>query len=179
MNIILCGMPGSGKSYFGAIAAEQLNLPFIDTDLLVVSHYSTSYYKQASCREIRLKEGESFFRHLESQVIKGLQAIQSSVIAVGGGALCANENVEILKNLGEMIYLKVAPHILLKRLMSRNPLPSYLDPANIEDSFEALLEQRTPLYEQHCHDSVDPHSENILKMIKKKWQATLSEKFLK
>lgn len=165
MNVILCGMPGSGKSYFGALAAQKLNRNFIDTDDLVMSEYYKLNRLQATCREITLKDGETYFRNLESNVLKGLESIHHSIVAIGGGALCTPENVPILRNLGWMIYLKVSPEVLLKRLINKNPLPSYLDKADIGRSFNALLKQRLPLYEQNCHCCVDVNSENVLEVI--------------
>lgn len=165
MNIILCGIPGSGKSYFGAIAAQTLNRPFIDTDDLVMSEYFKICHLQATCREIVLKEGNFFFCSLENNVLKGLKSIHNSIIAIGGGALCMPENIPILRNLGWMIYLKASPQVLLKRLMHKNPLPSYIDQTDVEGSFDALLTHRLPLYEQNCHCCVDVNSENVLERI--------------
>jgi shikimate kinase len=165
MNIILCGMPGSGKSYFGALAAQQLNRIFIDTDELVMSAYFKLKHQQLTCREITLKEGEPFFRQLESKVLKELELVRHSIIALGGGTLCTPENIQVVKNLGRVIYLKVPPKTLLERLTSKKTLPSYLDQADIEGSFNALLKQRLPIFEQNCHHCVDVGSENVLEII--------------
>lgn len=165
MNIILCGMPGCGKSYLGKMVASELKQVFVDTDELIMSEYSSRQDTRLTCREISLKEGEPYFRRLEHQVILGLKDIQNSVIAIGGGALCTPENIPILKELGWMIYLKESPEVLLTRLMRKDPLPSYVDPNDIEGSFNRLLNQRLPLYEQHCHTSVDMDSEDIFEVL--------------
>lgn len=155
-------MPASGKSYLGKRLAERMNRLFIDTDERVMLEYFniTNMYK--SCREIALKEGEPFFRDLESAVIRELATTtQNSILAVGGGALCRPENILLLKNLGRIIYLKAPTHLLLKRLMKKDPLPSYLCKDDVEGSFNALLKQRLPLYEQHSAYNVDVGLENI------------------
>lgn len=167
MNIILCGMPGSGKSHFGKIAARNLNRSFIDTDLLVMAEYEILKHHRATCREITLKEGEPYFRDLENQVLKGLVSARGSIIALGGGTLCRPENIQILKEMGCIIYLKASPQALLERLMRKEVLPSYLDSANVEGSFERLLQQRLPLYEQNCEQMIDTESENVLEVITK------------
>lgn len=165
MNIILCGMPCSGKTYFGKMTAERLSLNFIDTDELMVSEYIKMHNHRITCREIMLKEGESFFRTLESKVIEGLKVIQKSIIATGGGALCSKENILHLKTNGCLVYLKTSPKIILERLMNKKSLPSYLDKDNIEQSFKAILEQRLSLYEKHCHCIIDTANENVIKTI--------------
>lgn len=165
MTIILCGMPASGKSYFGKHAAEQLQLPFIDTDDLILAEYAKLNGTCTTCREIVLKEGEPFFRTLETKVIKELDNSDASIIAVGGGALCSPENIAILKNMGWLIYLRVSPEVLRKRILNKEHTPAILDVANIEKSFDELLKQRLSIYEQNCHFSIDVHSEDVLKTI--------------
>jgi shikimate kinase len=161
MNILLCGMPGSGKSYFGAKAAQKLNWPFIDTDEWVISFYG----KQVSCREIVIQEGIDFFREMETEVLKKISFSQYIIVATGGGVLDKEENIEILKNLGRLIYLQADPEVILERLLSKSTLPSYLDPKDIEGSFDALLKKRLPLYERYCDQTVDTASETILNEI--------------
>jgi shikimate kinase len=166
MNVILCGMPGSGKSHYGKIAAEKLGLNFIDTDELVMAEYFKSHGHHATCREIALREGEHYFRSLESEIIKGLKHSKKSIIAIGGGALNLQENITILKEIGWLLYLKTSPKVLLERLMQKPSLPSYLDKDAIEKSFTTLLEQRLPIYEKNCHRSIDTASENVVELIK-------------
>lgn len=162
MNVILCGMPGSGKSYLGKRLAENLNRTFIDTDERVVLEHFKITGVHATCRAITLKEGESFFRDLESAVIRELATTaQNSILALGGGALCRPENIPLLKSLGRIIYLKAPSYLLLERLMKKDSLPSYVCREDIEGSFNALIKKRLPLYEQHSDYSVDIDSENV------------------
>jgi shikimate kinase len=165
MNIILCGMPGSGKTYFGKIIASTLGLHFIDTDELLMQEYFKSHHQHATCREITLKEGEPFFRSLESKVIREMDA-KKAIVAIGGGAFGSQENLKHLKKIGRLVYLKTAPETLLERLMKKNPLPSYLDKDNIGTSFTALLEKRVPLFEKHSQYTIDTSSEDVVEAIK-------------
>ena len=158
-------MPGSGKSYFGAVAAQKLNRTFVDTDELIMLEYFQVNRVHATCREITLKEGAPFFRDLEKKVIKELENIDNAIIAIGGSTLCSPENVQILKKLGRIIYLDVHSQVLLKRLIARSTLPSYLDRTDIQGSFESLLKQRIPLYEENCDCRVDVSSGNVLDII--------------
>lgn len=165
MNIILCGMPCSGKTFFGKKAAEALSLNFIDTDDLIMQEYFKRHNQQATCREIAITKGDSYFRALEHDVIKGLDA-NKSIIAVGGGALGSNENLHHLKKIGRLVYLKTPQAILLDRLMKKTPLPSYLDANNIEKSFMALLEKRLSIYRRHCQYTIDTASEDVIETLK-------------
>lgn len=98
-NIVLIGMPASGKSSVGKILSQKLNMPFIDTDAEIE--------KQQNCTipEIFKKQGEAAFRNIESDVIKQLAAKQGCVIATGGGAILRQENVMALKQNGVLYFL--------------------------------------------------------------------------
>lgn len=165
MNIILCGMPTCGKTYYGKLAAQQLKRSFIDTDDLVMKKYSERHQQYASCRQIAQKHGRAYFYELEKEVIKDLMSTKNSIIAVGGGTLCCQENIPILKKLGWILYLKTPKEILMERILKKEFLPSYLEKDNIEGSFDQLLTERLPLYEQNCHCSIEAGSDNILETI--------------
>lgn len=165
MNIVLCGMPSSGKSYFGALAARHLHREFIDIDQLLMDEYFKATHRRATCREITLLEGSAYFQSLECAAVKGLKGTRAAIIATGGNTLNLPENVAMLRDLGWMLYLKVPPDTLLKRLKSKQDVPSYLDAGDIEGSFNALLKRRLPLYEKSCHRCIDVSSEDVMEII--------------
>lgn len=98
-NIVLIGMPGSGKSTVGKRLAEALSMDFADSDAEIV--------KQAgkTIPEIFASEGEDGFRNLESKVIAELAMLQHTVIATGGGAVLRSQNVSALKENGRVYFL--------------------------------------------------------------------------
>ena len=98
-NIVLVGMPGSGKSTVGKLLAEQLGRPFIDTDEEIVR------IDGRSIPAIFEAVGETGFRDIESAVIKTVAARQGAVIATGGGAVLREENVSLLKENGRLYFL--------------------------------------------------------------------------
>ncbi len=98
-NIVLVGMPGSGKTTVGKLLAAQLGRPFIDTDAEIVA--------AAGCSIPALfeAEGETGFRQREAAVIRAVAAQQGAVIATGGGAVLRGENVDYLKENGRLFFL--------------------------------------------------------------------------
>lgn len=97
-NIVLTGMPGSGKTTIGKILAEKLGMNFLDSDEEIVR-------RGKSIPEIFKLVGENGFRDIETQVIKELSASQNTVIATGGGAVLREENVSALKRNGKIFFL--------------------------------------------------------------------------
>lgn len=165
MNIILCGLQMSGKTTIGKMLADKLNRPFMDTDCLIEEAYARTTGTLSSCREICLQHGEVFFRQLEKQHIASLNDQQNSIISLGGGSLCDSDNVDMLKLLGYMIYLKSPLSVIWKRILQRNSLPFYLDPHDPEKSFYAIAKTRLSIYEKHAHDSIETHHLNAQEIV--------------
>lgn len=98
-NIVLIGMPSSGKSTVGKLLAKILNKQFIDTDSDVVK------LTGMEIPEIFKEYGEEHFREIESMVIANLSLKQNAVIATGGGAILNPRNIELLKENGFVVFL--------------------------------------------------------------------------
>jgi shikimate kinase len=154
MNVILCGLPLAGKSYFGKQLSEFLDWPLIDTDLLLEALYKKEFNQSLNCREIAELKGEPYFRELEQKAIDSLKDIKKSIISVGGGTLLSSENVSTLKKLGKLTYLQSDMEILLDRLKQKSQPPSYLDPKDPINSFKELAKERMPFYERYCDVTV-------------------------
>ena len=96
-NIVLTGMPGSGKSTVGRVLARQLDRELVDTDIIRVA--------KKPIPEIFAQRGERGFRDLESQVIQEVSRRTGLVIATGGGAILREENVRRLRQNGRIYFL--------------------------------------------------------------------------
>ena len=96
-NIILIGMPASGKSTVGVVLAKRLGYEFIDTDLLIQKQ------EQALLREIIAEKGEDGFLVIEDQVNADLEA-ERSVIAPGGSVVYCENAMKHYKELGTVVY---------------------------------------------------------------------------
>ena len=102
-SIILTGFMGSGKTSLGKAVSKKLQLPFLDTDRLIVDR------EGISINEIFAEKGEAYFRDLETRTIQELIDRKGDyVLSVGGGLPMKAENRPILKQLGCVIYLKTS-----------------------------------------------------------------------
>ena len=97
-NIVLSGMPSSGKSTVGRIIADKLKREFIDTDSLIVG-------REGEISRIFAEKGEGYFRDIESEVIRDLSSLSGKVISLGGGAVLRPENVRALRQNSEIFFI--------------------------------------------------------------------------
>ncbi len=98
-NIVLTGMPGSGKSTIGKLLADKMGADFIDTDEEIIKK------EKKSIPEIFSLIGEEGFRKIEAEVIRTIATRQNAVIATGGGAILNPTNVEYLKQNGKIYFI--------------------------------------------------------------------------
>lgn len=99
INLVLIGMPTSGKTTIGKLLAKQLNKTFLDIDDIIVTQ------ENKTINQIFQEEGEPFFRSLESKVISNLSNKANCVIASGGGSILKTENIARLKQNGILIFI--------------------------------------------------------------------------
>ncbi len=97
-NIVLVGMPGSGKTTIGKALAEKTGKVFVDTDDMIVSTYG-------DIPSIFEKRGEAYFRDLEAEKVREAAALSGMIIATGGGAVLRKDNVDALRQNGVLIFL--------------------------------------------------------------------------
>lgn len=131
-NIVLIGMPSSGKSTVGTCLAERTGKRFVDSDLEIVRQAG------ASIPEIFAERGEAGFRKLEREVIAGLSGEQGIILATGGGAILNPANVDCLRANGRLFFLD-RPLELLTATQDR-PL------ASDREALERRYRERYSLY---------------------------------
>lgn len=152
-NVFLVGMMGSGKTTLGRSLAHRLELPFADTDRVLVERTGVPV---ATIFEI---EGEEGFRRRESAALAELAAGEDRVVATGGGAVLSAENRDLMRSRGTVIYLRARLEHLWERTRhdSSRPLLATPDP---RATLAALLEARDPLYRETAHLVVDTGSQS-------------------
>ena len=141
INLYLVGMMGAGKTTVGKRLAVELGYRFLDTDA------SIEQVAGQTIPEIFTIQGESTFRHLESQVLAELSAYSRLVVATGGGIVLQQVNWSYLHH-GLVVWLDVPVEQLYARLCRDQTARPLLETANPLDTLRQLLEQRKPLYAQ-------------------------------
>lgn len=136
-NIVLIGMPGSGKSTVGQALSALMGRPFLDTDALIVQA------EGKSIAEIFDEVGEAGFREIESRVVRETAATHTGcVIATGGGAILRDDNVRALRRTGRLYFLDRALEELLPT--ADRPL------ASTADAIRRRFEERYDRYIAVC-----------------------------
>ena len=163
MNIILCGMMGSGKTTVAEALSENYSLDRVDTDGIIVSRYG-------AIDKIFASFGEAYFRDIETEVIKEIAtSLKNAVISLGGGAVLRAENVENLKRTGKIFYLRATADTIINRLKGDNTRP--LLQGNLEERVHSVLSVRSGIYEGVADIIVDTDGltpEALAKIIKEK-----------
>lgn len=140
-NIVLIGMPASGKTTVGKILADRLGRRFVDTDEEIVRLMGKSI------PDIFKEEGESVFRQMEQEVIQGLAGESSLVIATGGGAVLRARNMLALKLNGKVFFIDRP----LDKLVPTESRPLSSD----KESIEKRYNERYSIYLNSCDERID------------------------
>lgn len=151
-NIVLCGMPSSGKTTVGKEIAKVFGKKFIDTDDVVVEK------RKESISDIFEKYGEGEFRKEERLAIEELSKENGLVIATGGGAVLDENNVRALRRNGVILFLDRS----LENLVATADRPLSKD----KEKLKNLFEKRYDVYKS-CADAVIPADGEIADVVEK------------
>jgi shikimate kinase len=145
--VVLIGPPGSGKSTVGAAIARITGLPLRDIDSDI------EHRTGRTIPEIFVEDGEPHFRALERDAVAVALAEHSGVLALGGGAILADETRAMLAR-HPVIYLSLSMPTGVRRtgLAANRPLLAGVNP---RATYKALLEARIPLYREVAALEID------------------------
>lgn len=149
MHIILIGFMGAGKTTVGRTLSKETGISLFDTDLLIET--------RAGMRVSKIFEisGEEEFRRLETETVRELADTSGDwVLSTGGGLPLKEENRRLLRQAGTVVYLRVRPETVIRRLKGDTSRP-LLSGEDVRDRVRALLESRSPVYESTAHLTVD------------------------
>ena len=166
-RIFLIGPMGAGKTTVGKRLAQELGLPFFDSDRVIEERTG------ASIPLIFDIEGEAGFRRREAAVIDELTRLERVVLATGGGAVVTPENRDHLRSRGAVVYLEASVDKQLERTRKDKSRP-LLQTDDPRARLQALFEQRQPLYREIAHITVSTERGNartILNGIRRQLQA--------
>ena len=153
-NIVLIGMPGSGKSAVGKYLSKITNKEFIDTDELTLEKTGKTP------EEIIVNSGESAFRKIESEILKELSLKRGIIVSTGGGAVTVPENEFYIKCASLVVCVKRK----LKLLSTENrPLTSTYK------KIKSVYKKRKKFYKKFSHvtinnEDIEETSKRILKL---------------
>ena len=163
-NLILIGMPASGKSTVGVILAKLVGYDCIDTDILI----QRAEKKRLS--EIIEDVGVDGFLEVEARVNASVEA-DHCVIATGGSAVYSEEAMRHLKKIGHVMYLNVGYETIRKRLGNIKRRGVVLREGQ---TLRDLYEERTALYKKYADTTIEEQGDvedvvaHILKLMEKK-----------
>lgn len=140
-NLVFVGLMGAGKSAIGRLVANQLGLPFVDTD------HEIERVSRMSISELFSTYGESEFRALEGRVIRRLLRSGPKVVSTGGGAFINDKTRKHIERGGISIWLKADLDVLWDRVNKRDHRP-LLKTENPKQTLENLMNERYPIYQR-------------------------------
>ena len=137
-NILLIGMPGSGKSTCGVLAAMALLKDFFDTDLLFQG------LEEKRLQDIIDDDGIEYFLSAEERAILSLD-INATVVATGGSVVYSDKSMEHLKKSGKVIYLHLSYDTMVDRIKNITTRGVVVKEG---DSLEDMYNERLPMYQK-------------------------------
>ena len=150
-NVILVGMPASGKSTIGVVLAKVMSKNFIDTDITI------QQIEGRTLQTIIDAEGNEYFGKVEEKVLMDFDE-ENCIVATGGSAIYYEKAIEKFKEKGVVVYLKVSPESIHKRLHNLDTRGVTLKPGQTIDD---LYAERVPLYEKLCDIEVTAENMDI------------------
>jgi shikimate kinase len=139
-QVILTGLPGSGKSTVGRALAERIEWDFVDLDAEIARK------EGRSVSQIFAENGEERFRDLEALATSELRDRQKLIIAPGGGWVTQTATVSLLRPPARLVYLRVPPQVAAKRIERESDERPLLSGSNLPVRLDSLLLDRESAY---------------------------------
>lgn len=143
-NIVMIGMPGSGKSTVGVVLAKVLGMDFVDVDLVICRRNG------GSLQEIVDRNTHEDFLRLEAEAALSLSCTHS-VIATGGSMICSEDAMAHLKSIGTVVYVDTPLEELTRRIRNIDSRGIAFKPG---ETLADIYRLRTPLYRRWAEITV-------------------------
>lgn len=138
-NIVIIGMPGSGKSTIGYMLSKKINMNYIDMDEFIEMN------ENKSIKEM-FQISEEYFRDVETRCSRALSKLNSHIIATGGGVVKRKENINIFKENCIIVFLN-RPLDYIMQDIDTNIRPLLAEGKN---KLYNLYNERINLYKEYC-----------------------------
>src|SRR4029453_7637874 len=139
-SIVLIGIMGAGKTSVGRCLHRRTGLALHETDEIVATNFGMSI------PEIFAEHGEKKFREAETEALRRMRTEEQTIIVTGGGIVLREENIEILKRLGAIVWLDGDEETLFARASRKQNRP-LLQTKNARKAFSRIFDARRALYE--------------------------------
>lgn len=155
-NVILIGMPGSGKTTIGTELSEYIGFGYVDSDSVIVAR------EGKRLNEIIAEQGREAFLDIEAKVNSEICA-DRCVIATGGSVIYREKAMEKLKTLGTIVYLKLSCQTIASRLGDLKKRGVAMKEGN---TLQDLYNERSPLYEKYADIVVELDGKSVQESVK-------------
>ena len=154
-NVVLIGMPGAGKSTVGVVLAKKLGYRFMDSDLVIQDKTGKMLH------EIIAEQGTDGFLKVEEEINASLDC-HRTVIATGGSVIYGPKAMEHLREIGNVVYLRLSLDAIAERLGDLNERGVALKDGQ---ALQDLYNERVPLYEQYADITMDCEQKMIREIV--------------
>ena len=164
-NLYLIGFMGSGKSTVAKVFQDEYHMTLVEMDAEIVKQ------ENREISEIFAREGEEYFRDLETALVKKIQIgknnlvlalvlVGNQVVSCGGGAVLRNENIAMMKASGKLVLLRAKAETILERVKGNSDRPLLNGNMNVE-YIAGLMEKRRAIYEAAADLVIDTDGKSV------------------
>lgn len=154
-NVILIGMPGSGKSTSGILLAKSLGFLFLDTDLLIQQQ------EGIFLQDLVDKKGFSGFIDIEEEIVSQI-SVSGYVLSTGGSVVYSEKSMAHLKKIGIIVYLDVSFPEIIRRIQNITTRGIALRSGQ---SLKDLYDERLPLYKKYADITVSGDNKTVEEVV--------------
>ena len=158
-NIVLVGPMGCGKTTVGRQLANKLNQDFFDTDHEIINKTGVSI------DHIFDIEGEEGFRRRESEILESLCDMNNIVLATGGGVILLEQNREVLRSAGVVVYLSSSVEQLLRRTAKSKTRPLLENSIDRQKTITEIVNARDKYYREVATIVIDTTGKKLNEVI--------------
>ncbi len=166
-NIVLVGFMGCGKSTVSKLLRDKTRFRLVDTDTIIEDRDGCAISR------IFFEKGEGYFRGLEAKVLRELSGLEEAlIVSTGGGIVTAESNLPLIKRLGRVVYLRVKPETVIKRLEGDTTRPLLMGEdklakvTTLMNAREAAYEAAADIVIEADYASAESIAEEILRVLR-------------
>ncbi len=162
-NLYLIGYRGVGKSTLAPLLAGKCGWSVVEMDDLIQAK------EKATIAEIFARQGEAGFRDLETQMLQEVASQSNQVISTGGGIVLREENRNLMRSTGTVVWLQASVETILERLAGdasrQNTQRPALTTLPLQEEIAKLVDERSVLYAATSHFSVDTETHKLNEVV--------------